>query len=247
MSGDYRPSQEASSRRPVIELPSTSSRSPKRRHRPLSGTDRTLTVAGSVSGPGPSMANTSPSQAPNALIDDRQRAIRLTETDASEENWPKGYILDVPSSTTRPFVRLDHKEVGESDPRVPPREWERREKKTEEWLIAVGSHIGNRRTGATEGSPEWIQYRLDGFPPHYALFEQSRRRGIVTSGQRDTYLCGWTKRFRSPHEFFEHAWWLYNAKQGKCKCKYCSPKEWIPPSKTKLIKFPIIDGRSRSA
>jgi len=103
------------------------------------------------------MANTSPGQAPNALIgeDDgvRRRSIRLTETDASEENWPKGYTLGIPTPTARPFVLLDHKEVDESDPDIPPRERKRREEKIEKWLIAVGSHIGNRRTGATEGSP----------------------------------------------------------------------------------------------
>jgi len=78
---------------------------------------------------------------------------------------------------------------------------------------------------------EWIQYRLDGFLPHYALFEKLRGPGILTSGRLDAYLYGWTKRFRSPDEFFEQAWWLYNAKQGKCKCKYCIPTEWVAPRK----------------
>lgn len=125
----------------------------------------------------------------------------------------------------------------------------RRRKQVDNWHTKIGSYIGNRidpnvpegAVPGSEGTPPsdslvflasdmlkanilgWREYTLSSFPEGYILVKKYRSFNAKNPNQSDLYLCGsqWVHFFRSPEEFYEHAYWLFTRKEGACGCQYC--------------------------
>jgi hypothetical protein len=81
--------------------------------------------------------------------------IHLGITDARKENWPEGYILQLPDPELKgvqPLVRIDDHVANGDGSIVPAHERIRREEIMSRWKVKIGSYLGNLHTGATEGS-----------------------------------------------------------------------------------------------
>ncbi|KZT34611.1 hypothetical protein SISSUDRAFT_266950 [Sistotremastrum suecicum HHB10207 ss-3] len=91
------------------------------------------------------------------------------------------------------------------------------------WLHKVGHHIA--KSFLHLPNADLVAYRMKSWPDHYRLYEH--RTGDRHRPRRDCYLYG-SRRvwcFRSPEEFYEHAFWIMNGGDNakeECKCKYCS-------------------------
>lgn len=94
------------------------------------------------------------------------------------------------------------------------------------WLHKVGHYIA--KSFLHLPNADLVAYRMKSWPDHYRLYEH--RTGDRHRPRRDCYLYG-SRRvrcFRSPEEFYEHAFWIMNGGDNakeECKCKYCSKRK----------------------
>lgn len=171
--------------------------------------------------------------------------ISIGIADAASSRWPR----HTSEGGDQPGVmyRIDD---GPANQRVSETEQLSRRKVLDHWFKKVGSYIGNRidpnvpndAAPGSEGTPrlvnvsscltspnatfyriEWREYKLASFPEGYALFRKPRSLEVRSKGRSDVYLYGskHVHAFRSPEEFYEHAYWLYTGMNGSCECQYC--------------------------
>lgn len=95
------------------------------------------------------------------------------------------------------------------------------------WKQKIGTWLAKNVLKLDDAVAGRRLYYITDFPDNYILFQQ--RKGRKEDPRRDAYLeaTGKVKRFRSPHEFFEHAAWLIKKKpenglRAVCSCKYCT-------------------------